>query len=84
MKERYVPPKLRLLQVPHGVTSQKTPFFVVTAVKTSNLTWHNFAFYFSTQFSYLYNYKREGQRFKFWTECDLLFVSITSPDKYLL
>jgi hypothetical protein len=23
---------------PHGVTSQKTPFFIVTAVKTSNLT----------------------------------------------
>jgi hypothetical protein len=22
----------------HGVTSQKTPFFIVTAVKTSNLT----------------------------------------------
>jgi hypothetical protein len=22
---------------PHGVTSQKTPFFIVTAVKTSNL-----------------------------------------------
>jgi hypothetical protein len=26
------------LAVPHGVTSQKTPFFIVTAVKTSNLT----------------------------------------------
>jgi hypothetical protein len=26
------------LQEPHGVTSQKTPFFKVTAVKTSNLT----------------------------------------------
>jgi hypothetical protein len=25
------------LQEPHGVTSQKTPFFLVTAVKTSNL-----------------------------------------------
>jgi hypothetical protein len=22
---------------PHGITSQKTPFFIVTAVKTSNL-----------------------------------------------
>jgi hypothetical protein len=30
--------KLRFLQEPHGVTSQKTPFFIVTAVKTSNLT----------------------------------------------
>jgi hypothetical protein len=28
----------RLRSVPHGVTSQKTPFFIVTAVKTSNLT----------------------------------------------
>jgi hypothetical protein len=35
---RYVPPKRRLLQEPHGITSQKTPFFKVTAVKTSNLT----------------------------------------------
>jgi hypothetical protein len=34
----YVPPKLRFSQEPHGVTSQKTPFFIVTAVKTSNLT----------------------------------------------
>jgi hypothetical protein len=28
----------RFLHEPHGVTSQKTPFFTVTAVKTSNLT----------------------------------------------
>jgi hypothetical protein len=26
------------VQEPHGVTSQKNPFFIVTAVKTSNLT----------------------------------------------
>jgi hypothetical protein len=26
-----------LLQEPHGLTSQKSPFFIVTAVKTSNL-----------------------------------------------
>jgi hypothetical protein len=26
------------IQEPHGVTLQKTPFFIVTAVKTSNLT----------------------------------------------
>jgi hypothetical protein len=32
------PPKLRFLQEPHGLTSQKTPFFIVTAMKTSNLT----------------------------------------------
>jgi hypothetical protein len=33
-----VPPKRRFLQEPHCVTSQKTPFFIATAVKTSNLT----------------------------------------------
>jgi hypothetical protein len=31
-------PKHWFLQEPHGVTSQKTPFFIVTAVKTSTLT----------------------------------------------
>jgi hypothetical protein len=29
--------KSRFLQEPHGVTSQKTSFFIVTAVKTSDL-----------------------------------------------
>jgi hypothetical protein len=28
----------RFLQEPHGVTSQKTPFFTVVVVKTSNRT----------------------------------------------
>jgi hypothetical protein len=28
-----------VLQEPHGITSQKTPFFIVTTVKTSNLIW---------------------------------------------
>jgi hypothetical protein len=37
MMEAQVPLKRRFLQQPHGVTSQKTPFFVVTAVKTANL-----------------------------------------------
>jgi hypothetical protein len=32
------PPKRRFLQEPRGTTSQKTEFFIVTAVKTSNLT----------------------------------------------
>jgi hypothetical protein len=35
---REVPRKHRFLQEPRGVTSQKTPFFIVTAVKTSNVT----------------------------------------------
>jgi hypothetical protein len=38
MMEAPSPPKRRLLQEPHGVTSQKTAFFIVTAAKTSNLT----------------------------------------------
>jgi hypothetical protein len=29
MKEAQVPPKRRFLQEPHGVTSQKTPFFII-------------------------------------------------------
>jgi hypothetical protein len=29
--------KCQSLQEPHGVTSQRTPFVIVTAVKTSNL-----------------------------------------------
>jgi hypothetical protein len=37
-----VPPKRRFLKESHGVTSQKTPFFIVTAVKTSNLTQHRY------------------------------------------
>jgi hypothetical protein len=35
---RYVPPKRRFTQDLHGATSQKTVFFIVTAVKTSYLT----------------------------------------------
>jgi hypothetical protein len=38
MKEEPGSSKRRFLQEPHGVTTQKTPFFIVTAVKTSNLT----------------------------------------------
>jgi hypothetical protein len=38
MMKMLISPKCRLLQEPHGVTSQKAAFFIVTAVKTSNLT----------------------------------------------
>jgi hypothetical protein len=31
----------RFLQAPHGVTYQKTPFCIVTAVRTSNLSYNN-------------------------------------------
>jgi hypothetical protein len=39
--ERFVPPIRRLTQDVHSATSQKTAFFVVTAVKTSNLIEEN-------------------------------------------
>jgi hypothetical protein len=38
---RYVPPKRRFTQDLNGNTSQKTALFIITAVKTSNLTRHN-------------------------------------------
>jgi hypothetical protein len=38
MKEAPGASETRFLQEPHGVTTQKTPFFIVSAVKTSNLT----------------------------------------------
>jgi hypothetical protein len=38
MKEALRSSGLRFLQESHGVTSQKTPFFIATAVKTSNPT----------------------------------------------
>jgi hypothetical protein len=37
IRRRYVPMKRRFLHEPHGVSSQMTPFFIVTAVKASNL-----------------------------------------------
>jgi hypothetical protein len=38
MMEQIHSPKRRFLQEPHGVISQEMTFFIVTAVKTSNLT----------------------------------------------
>jgi hypothetical protein len=38
MKEALGSSETSVLTEPHGVTSQKTPFFVVIAVKTSTLT----------------------------------------------
>jgi hypothetical protein len=34
----YFPPKCWFLQEPHGVTSQRTAFFIVTTLNTTNLT----------------------------------------------
>jgi hypothetical protein len=38
MKEAPGSSDTSFLTEPHGVTTQKTPFFIVTAVKTSDLT----------------------------------------------
>jgi hypothetical protein len=35
----------RFLQEPHGVTSKKTPFFIITSMKTSNLTFEPYALF---------------------------------------
>jgi hypothetical protein len=40
---------LEPLQEPQGVTSQETPFFIVTAVKTSNLTQYFYLFCYFTK-----------------------------------
>jgi hypothetical protein len=40
MMEGTYPPKRRFLQEPQSITSQKVIFFIVIAVKTSNLTSH--------------------------------------------
>jgi hypothetical protein len=64
-------PKCRSLQEPHGVTSQKTPFFIVTAVKTSNLF---YVWLIDWLFIYLqetqYKRKQDGvsheKGFKYW------------------
>jgi hypothetical protein len=40
-KKYQVPSKRLFLQEPHGVASQETPFFIVTAVETSNLAREN-------------------------------------------
>jgi hypothetical protein len=37
-RRRYIPLKRRFLQKPHGVKPQKTVLFIVTTMKTSNLT----------------------------------------------
>jgi hypothetical protein len=34
---RYVPPKCRFLQEPHGVTSQKTAFFICRTVHINQI-----------------------------------------------
>jgi hypothetical protein len=46
---RRFPPKHRFLQEPHSVTFQKTPFFIVTVVETSNLKFIDFNYIASVE-----------------------------------
>jgi hypothetical protein len=42
MKEVLMSSETSVVKTAHGITSQKKPFFIVTVVKTSNLTYlHN-------------------------------------------
>jgi hypothetical protein len=51
---RYVPPKRRFTHDLHSATSQKTAFFIVTAVKTSNLIFTTFIMkHFSIWYMYI-------------------------------
>jgi hypothetical protein len=50
---RYFPPKHRWLQEPHGITSQKTAFFIVTYAKSSKLTLSCRSWTLSYSFIYL-------------------------------
>jgi hypothetical protein len=52
MKEALSSSETSVITKPHDVTSQKTTFFIVTAVKTSNLT---FGVKFENEF---YNFKK--------------------------
>jgi hypothetical protein len=49
-REASVPPKRRLTPFLHGAASQKTAFFIVTAVKTSNLT--KYRMFFTEKFGH--------------------------------
>jgi hypothetical protein len=49
MKEALSSCETQFLQEPHGVTFQKTPFFIATAVKTSNFTRRSFIAVFKTE-----------------------------------
>jgi hypothetical protein len=48
MKEALSSSETSALQEPHGVTSKNTPFFIVTAVKTSNITYYPSCFKYKT------------------------------------
>jgi hypothetical protein len=45
----YVPPKRRFAQDLHGATSQEMAFFIVTVLKTSNLTYSSVVYHWSQE-----------------------------------
>jgi hypothetical protein len=56
---RYVPPKRRLTQYVHGAKSQKTAFFIVTTMKTSNLTITSLLSFNLRAYPYLLNWQSQ-------------------------
>jgi hypothetical protein len=69
---RYVPPKRQLTQYLHGVTSQMTAFFIVTAVKTSNLTFYHTLYRTHEQEFAL-------STFRFWSEMCMNKHKVSKP-----
>jgi hypothetical protein len=64
-----VPPKRRFLQEPRGVTTQKTPFFIVTAVNTTNLTFHGTARRYIPGAGALHTHCREDHKLNIHVSC---------------
>jgi hypothetical protein len=59
IRKKYIPPKRRLTKYLHGATSQKTAFFTVIAVKTSNLKFFYLTEIFISNLSRLNNCMKE-------------------------
>jgi hypothetical protein len=83
---RYVPPKRRFLQEPHGVISENSPFFIVTTVNISNLTYkclvrnsHQTHYLHATEPSRLWLRKIWGFRCGDYEECRLLLRDVIWP-----
>jgi hypothetical protein len=74
-----VPPKRRFLQEPHGVTTQKTPFFIVTAVKTSNLT---LLTYFNLRAELYWSQQPRGVRYELFAHSTAGVVG-SNPTRYM-
>jgi hypothetical protein len=83
-RKRQVPPKRRFLQEPHGVTTQKTPFFIYSTSLESNI--HSLASPWNTSqisancFSALYPERFEHIKLNFSIFFKIIFTLIFSLD----